>query len=126
MKPRPLMLGAVAYDPKVVTIWDGFQKYFAEHDLSFDYVLYTNYERQVEALFSGHIRRGLELAACVAPVGAHRSSGGPSRPRDLHARHGLGSYIDRDRACGGSGPDHRGLARSKSGCRAPLTRLKQR
>src|SRR4051812_18220903 len=40
MKPLPLMLGAVAYDPKVVTIWDGFQKYFAEHDLSFDYVLY--------------------------------------------------------------------------------------
>ena len=23
-----LLLGAVAYDPKVVTIWDGFQQYF--------------------------------------------------------------------------------------------------
>jgi phosphonate transport system substrate-binding protein len=48
-----LFLGAVAYDPKVVTIWDGFQRFFAEHDLAFDYVLYTNYERQVEGHFRG-------------------------------------------------------------------------
>ena len=52
---EPLLLGAVAYDPKVVTISDGFQRYFADHGLPFDYVLYTTYERQVEALFSGHI-----------------------------------------------------------------------
>lgn len=50
-----LLLGAVAYDPKVVTIWDGFQQYFERRGLRFDYVLYTNYERQVEALFAGHI-----------------------------------------------------------------------
>jgi phosphonate transport system substrate-binding protein len=50
-----LLLGAVAYDPKVVTIWDGFQEYFAGHGLEFDYILYTNYERQVEAHFAGHI-----------------------------------------------------------------------
>ncbi|MCC6590835.1 MAG: PhnD/SsuA/transferrin family substrate-binding protein [Bryobacterales bacterium] len=50
-----LMLGAVAYDPKVVTIWDGFQQYFADRGLPFDYILYTNYERQVEALFAGEI-----------------------------------------------------------------------
>lgn len=49
------MLGAVAYDPKVVTIWDGFQQYFADHGLPFDYILYTNYERQVEALFANEI-----------------------------------------------------------------------
>jgi ABC-type phosphate/phosphonate transport system substrate-binding protein len=50
-----LLLGAVAYDPKVVTIWDGFQRYFARHGLEFDYILYSNYERQVEAHFAGHI-----------------------------------------------------------------------
>jgi phosphonate transport system substrate-binding protein len=55
MNETPLLLGAVAYDPKVVTIWDGFQKYFEEHGLPFDYVLYTNYERQAEAHFAGHI-----------------------------------------------------------------------
>jgi ABC-type phosphate/phosphonate transport system substrate-binding protein len=52
---KALLLGAVAYDPKVVTIWDGFQRYFARHDLAFDYVLFSNYERQVESLFAGHI-----------------------------------------------------------------------
>jgi phosphonate transport system substrate-binding protein len=55
MSHTPLLLGAVAYDPKVVTIWDGFQQYFHEHGLAFDYILYTNYERQVEAQISGHI-----------------------------------------------------------------------
>lgn len=55
MNHDKLMLGAVAYDPKVVTIWDGFQQYFAEHGLPFDYILYTNYERQVEALFANEI-----------------------------------------------------------------------
>lgn len=48
-----IVLGAVAYDPKVVTIWDGFQRFFALHGLEFDYVLYTNYERQVEQHFAG-------------------------------------------------------------------------
>ncbi len=50
-----LLLGAVAYDPKVVTIWDGFQAYFQKCGLPFDYILYSNYERLVEALFAGHI-----------------------------------------------------------------------
>src|SRR2546425_2603966 len=50
-----LLLGAVAYDPKVVTIWEGFKAYFARQGLKMDYVLYSNYERQVEALINGHI-----------------------------------------------------------------------
>lgn len=49
-----LLLGAVAYDPKVVTIWEGFKSYFARHNLPFDYVLYSNYERQVEDHVAGH------------------------------------------------------------------------
>jgi len=50
-----LLLGAVAYDPKVVTIWDGFLRYFEKSGLPFDYVLFSNYERQVEAQFAGQI-----------------------------------------------------------------------
>ena len=50
-----VLLGAVAYDPKVVTIWDGFRRWFAAHDLAFDYVLYSNYERQVDDLLAGRI-----------------------------------------------------------------------
>ncbi|CAM2156578.1 phosphonate transport system substrate-binding protein [Pararobbsia alpina] len=51
----PLMLGAVAYAPKVVTIWEGFKAWFAERGVAFDYLLYSNYERQVEAQFAGDI-----------------------------------------------------------------------
>ena len=50
---RPLMLGAVAYDPKVVTIWDGFKEWFAKRGLAFDYILYSNYEEQVRGHFAG-------------------------------------------------------------------------
>ena len=50
-----LLMGAVAYDPKVVTIWDGFRRWFAERHFPFDYVLYSNYERQVEDLLAGRI-----------------------------------------------------------------------
>jgi phosphonate transport system substrate-binding protein len=50
-----LLLGAVAYDPKVVTIWDGFEEYFSFHGLMLDTILFTNYERQVEAQLRGHI-----------------------------------------------------------------------
>ena len=51
----PLMMGAVAYAPKVVTIWEGFKAYFRRHDFEFDYILYSNYERQVQAQFDGSI-----------------------------------------------------------------------
>src|SRR4051812_38004998 len=50
---QPLILGAVAYDPKVVTIWEGFKEYFAKQDFAFDYVLYSNYESQVLGHFDG-------------------------------------------------------------------------
>src|SRR5580692_3140842 len=52
---KTLLLGAVAYDPKVVTIWDGFLAYFERRGLPFDYILYSNYERMVEAQFAGQI-----------------------------------------------------------------------
>ena len=51
----PLIMGAVAYDQKVVTIWDGFQQYFRTRGLEFDYVLFSNYERQVAAHAQGHL-----------------------------------------------------------------------
>lgn len=50
-----LLLGAVAYDPKVVTIWTGFREWFAHQGFPFDYVLYSHYERQVTDLIDGRI-----------------------------------------------------------------------
>jgi phosphonate transport system substrate-binding protein len=55
-KSRALVMGAVAYDAKVVTIWDGFQKYFRSRGLEFDFVLYSNYEKQVESHILGNIQ----------------------------------------------------------------------
>ncbi|WP_066254145.1 phosphate/phosphite/phosphonate ABC transporter substrate-binding protein [Hydrogenophaga flava] len=51
-----LVMGAVAYAPKVVTIWEGFKAFFHERGLDFDFVLFSNYERQVEAQFEGQIQ----------------------------------------------------------------------
>src|SRR5689334_16347971 len=50
-----LILGAVAYAPKVVTIWEGFRDWLRQRGLPFDYVLYSNYETQVEDLVDGRI-----------------------------------------------------------------------
>lgn len=53
-RPRPLVLGAVATDPKVVTVLAAFQSYFIQRGLPFEYVLYSNYEQQVRSHFDGH------------------------------------------------------------------------
>ena len=55
MTSSTLLLGAVAYDPKVVTIWEGFRAWFADREFDFDYVLFSNYERQVDAHLAGEI-----------------------------------------------------------------------
>jgi phosphonate transport system substrate-binding protein len=52
--PR-LRVGAVAYDPKVVTIWEGFKAYFEKRGVPIDYVLYSNYDAQVEANLAGAV-----------------------------------------------------------------------
>ena len=43
------------YDPKVVTIWEGFKDWFATPRFAFDYVLYSSYEAQAEAHLAGHV-----------------------------------------------------------------------
>ena len=50
-----ILLGAVAYDPKVVTIWEGIREHFHDEDVAMDFSLFSNYERQVEELLKGHI-----------------------------------------------------------------------
>jgi ABC-type phosphate/phosphonate transport system substrate-binding protein len=55
MTRRPFTLGAVAYDPKVVTIWEGFKTWFGEQGFAFDYVLYSGYEAQTQAHLAGAV-----------------------------------------------------------------------
>ena len=50
---RTIWLGAVAYDPKVVTIWEGMRRYFhAEAHLPVEVVLFQSYEMQLAALLA--------------------------------------------------------------------------
>jgi phosphonate transport system substrate-binding protein len=63
-------MGAVCYDAKVVTIWTGFRRWLRDHDLPFDFVLYSNYERQVDDLIAGHIHAAWNSP--LAWVRAHR------------------------------------------------------
>ena len=54
-RSKALRIGAVAYDPKVVTIWEGFKDYFAARGVEIDFVLYSRYDAQVEANLCGEI-----------------------------------------------------------------------
>ena len=48
---QTIWLGAVAYDPKVVTIWEGMRSYFRdEAKTPVEVVLFLSYEAQVQAL----------------------------------------------------------------------------
>lgn len=51
----PLIVGAVAYTPNVVPIWEGIRDYFAGGPAEMDFVLFSNYGRQVDALLDGTI-----------------------------------------------------------------------
>ncbi len=51
----PLLVGSVAYTPNVVTIWEGLRDYFADGPAEMDFVLFSHYGRQVEALLDGTI-----------------------------------------------------------------------
>src|SRR6201982_3254127 len=50
---RTIWVGAVAYDPKVVAIWEGMRHYFHEEaHLPVEVVLFQSYEAQVAALLA--------------------------------------------------------------------------
>ncbi len=53
MSRETLLVGAVAYHERVVPIWEIFREYFNAKGTPVDYVLFSNYERQGEALLSG-------------------------------------------------------------------------
>ena len=78
------MVGAVAYDPKVVPIWEGIRDYFRGAPVEMDVVWFSNYEAQVEALLAGWIDVAWNTnLAYVAD--APRDGGGVPGARD--ARH---------------------------------------
>ena len=53
MSLRTIWLGAVAYDQKVVPIWEGMRRYFHdEAHLDVEVILFQSYEAQVQALLA--------------------------------------------------------------------------
>jgi phosphonate transport system substrate-binding protein len=49
------VVGAVAYHPRVVTIWEDFRRWFEERGFRLDYRLFSSYDAQLDALFAGEI-----------------------------------------------------------------------
>lgn len=88
---QSILLGAVAYDPKVVTIWEGIRDYFLEQSVPFDFALFSNYERQVEELLAGHIDIAWNTPLAHVRVqqrtnGRSLSLGMRDSDRDFHAK----------------------------------------
>lgn len=84
---QPILVGAVAYAPQVVPIWDGMRDYFREVGPAIDYVLFSNYDRQVQALLEKQI--DIAWNTNLAWIKVHRRSGGACRAlamRDVDAR----------------------------------------
>jgi phosphonate transport system substrate-binding protein len=82
---KTIWLGAVAYDPKVVTIWEGMRRYFHEEaNLPVEVVLFQSYEAQVLALLahSGDVGPRIDIAwnTNLAYLQADEWSGHACRP----------------------------------------------
>jgi ABC-type phosphate/phosphonate transport system substrate-binding protein len=52
---KPIIVGAVAYDRRVVPIWENMREYFRESTTPIDYVLFSNYDSLVSALLARQI-----------------------------------------------------------------------
>lgn len=74
---KPLLVGAVIYDPKVSVIWDIINRYFASHGCPADTVFYSNYGLQTHALLAGHV--DIAWNSPLAWVDAQRRTGGRCR-----------------------------------------------
>jgi phosphonate transport system substrate-binding protein len=84
---QPIVIGAVAYDARVVPIWEGMRDYFRDVGPAIDYALFSNYDRQVHALLKGHIDIAWNTNLAWAKV--HHRTGGKCRVlamRDVDAR----------------------------------------
>jgi ABC-type phosphate/phosphonate transport system substrate-binding protein len=74
---KPVIVGAVLYDPKVSVIWEIIRDFFEANGCPMDVVFYTNYELQVQALVEGHL--DVAWNSPLAWLDAQRVSGGRCR-----------------------------------------------
>src|SRR4029079_8774929 len=50
-----ILLAAVAYDARVLTLWEAMREHFRAQGVGLECWLLSSYERQTEALLSGHV-----------------------------------------------------------------------
>jgi ABC-type phosphate/phosphonate transport system substrate-binding protein len=74
---KPILVGAVLYDPKVSVIWDIIREFFENNGCPMDAVFYTNYELMVRALVQRHI--DIAWNSPLAWLDSQRLSGGRCR-----------------------------------------------
>lgn len=74
---KPIVVGAVIYDPKVTVIWGIIRDFFEQQRRPIDVVFYSNYDLQVDGL----VKRHLDVAwnSPLAWLDAERRTGGKVR-----------------------------------------------
>jgi ABC-type phosphate/phosphonate transport system substrate-binding protein len=78
---RTIWVGAVAYDPKVVTIWEGMKRYFeSEAKLPVEVVLFLSYGAQVDALLADTPRIDIAWNTNLAYLQCQKWSEGRTEP----------------------------------------------
>src|SRR5215471_13400711 len=105
---KTILVGAVAYDPRVVPIWEGMRDYFREAGVPIDYVLYSCYDSQVRALLAHQI--DIAWNTNLAWVKVHRRTNGACRAlalRDVDV-HFTTVFVARSDCAVGSLADLRG------------------
>jgi phosphate/phosphite/phosphonate ABC transporter binding protein len=76
-RPPVVRIGAVAYAPSAVTVFENVRRYFAKNGMPLDYVLYANYDALVEALHKGQV--DIAWNTPLAHAKYHRLAGGQSQ-----------------------------------------------
>ena len=71
-----IIVGCVAYADSIASIWEGMRQYFITVGVAFDFVMFTTYDRQVEALVNGSI--DIAWNGPLAHVRVQKRTGGQS------------------------------------------------
>src|SRR5580704_14603018 len=76
-RAKVIRIGAVAYSPAAVTIFEDIRRYFDRKGMPVDYVLYSNYDSLVDALQKGQV--DIAWNTPLAHAQYHRKAGNASQ-----------------------------------------------
>jgi ABC-type phosphate/phosphonate transport system substrate-binding protein len=76
-RARVIRIGAVAYSPAAVTIFEDIRRYFGRNGMPVDYVLYSNYDALTEAMLNKQV--DIAWNTPLAHAQYHRKAGNASQ-----------------------------------------------